>query len=114
MAGSNHPRVLLVEGVDDAHVVRHLRDHPDQPDMPAFDILNKEGLANLISAIGPEVKAPGRLAVGILADANDDPNARWREIAGRLRKAGIETPDRLDSAGGVIVAGMVGRPRVGI
>ena len=82
--------------------------------MPAFDILNKEGLANLISAIGPEVKAPGRLAVGILADANDDPNARWREIAGRLRKAGVETPDRLDSAGGVIVAGMVGRPRVGI
>ena len=114
MAGSNRPRVLLVEGVDDAHVVRHLCGHPDQPDMPAFGILNKEGLDNLLSAIGPEVKVPGRLAVGILADANDDPNARWKEIAGRLRKAGVETPDRLDSTGGVVVTGMVGRPRVGV
>ena len=114
MAGSNHPRVLLVEGVDDKHVVRHVRDHQDQPDMPAFDIRDKDGITNLISAIGPEIKAPGRLAVGILADANDDPKARWQEIADKLRKAGIKAPDRMDSTGGVVVTSKVDRPRVGV
>ena len=78
MAGPNHHRVLLVEGADDMHVVRHLQDRQDRSDIPAFDIVDKDGIANLIRAIGPEIKAPGRLAVGILADANDDPRARWR------------------------------------
>lgn len=114
MAGSNNPRVLLVEGVDNKHVVRHLCDHQDQPDMPVFDILDKNGFSNLSRAIGPEIKAPGRLAIGILADANDDPSARRQEIADKLRKAGIETPDWPEAPGGVVAAGVVGRPRVGV
>ena len=114
MAGSNNPRVLLVEGVDDKHVVRHLRDHQDQPDMPVFDILDKDGFRNPSCAIGPEIKAPGRLAVGILADANDDPSARRQEIADKLQKAGIETPDWPEATGGVVAGGVVGRPRVGV
>ena len=96
------------------HVVRHLRDHQDRSDIPAFDIVDKDGIANLIRAIGPEIKAPSRLAVGILADANDDPRARWQEIADKLRKAGVETPNWPASTGGVVVTGEVGRPRVGV
>ena len=114
MAGPNDRRVLLVEGADDRHVVQHLRDHQDHPDIPAFKIVPKCGITKLIRAIGPEIKVPDRLAVGILADANDDPSARWREIADRLRKADIETPDWPVPTGGVVVAGMVGRPRVGV
>ena len=82
--------------------------------MPAFDILDKDGFSNLSRAIGPEIKVPGRLAVGILADANDDPSARRQEIADKLRKAGIETPDWPASTGGVVATGVVGRPRVGV
>ena len=58
-------RILLVEGADDKHVVRHLCNA--KPDIPAFEIADKTGFPALIRAIGPEIKAPGRLAVGILA-----------------------------------------------
>ena len=108
MAAGSCPRVLLVEGADDKHVVRHLRPHGTG--MPEFDILDKGGFDALSRSIGPEIKAPGRVAVGILADANDDPHARWRAIADRLRSAGIEPPDVLDPAGAVID----GRPRAGV
>ena len=103
-------RVLLVEGDDDKHVVRHLRDHPNHPDIPRFCILNKNGYPNLEAAIGLEIKAPGRLVVGILADANNFPDRRWQAIANRLRKANIEPPPALEPDGTVIE----GTPRVGI
>ena len=56
--------------------------------MPAFDILEKKGFQNLVKAIGPEVKVSGRIAIGILADANDDPDARRDEIVDKLRRPG--------------------------
>ena len=101
-------RVLLVEGVDDKHVVRHLCGH--WQNMPEFDICDKKGFPKLARAIGPELKVSGRRAVGILADANDDLNARWQAIAGRLRQAGINPPTDMTPAGIVIE----GRPRIGI
>ena len=108
MTAGSCPRVLLVEGADDEHVVRHLRHRGTG--MPEFDILGKGGFDALSRSIGPEIKAPGRIAVGVLADANDDWRARWRAIADRLRSAGIEPPDVLDPAGAV----MEGRPRAGV
>ena len=101
-------RILLVEGVDDKHVVWHLCNR--RQDIPAFDIIDKKGFPNLASGIGPELKVSGRRAVGILADANDDLNARWQAIAGRLREAGIDPPTDMTSAGIVVE----GRPRIGI
>ena len=68
-------RLLLVEGPDDHHVVRHLRD--THPDMPDFKISARNGFPNLKDAISPEIKVSGRTALGILVDANDDLNARW-------------------------------------
>ena len=78
--------------------------------MPAFDILEKKGFQNLMQAIGPEVKVSGRIAIGILADANDDPDARWDKIVDKLRRAGVEPPNGPRPAGSVID----GRPRAGI
>lgn len=109
MAGELPPRrVLLVEGVSDKHVVRHLRDR--HSDVPQFEILDKGGFPDLCGAIGPEIKASGRLAVGILTDANDDPAARWQEIAGRLRRTQVTPPAGMETSGAVVE----GRPRVGI
>lgn len=101
-------RILLVEGVDDKHVVRHLRE--SHQDIPTFDIRDLEGFPNLKDAIGPEVKVSGRKAVGILADANADPNGRWQAIGEQLRRAGI-CPPRYILPGGTIVEET---PRVGI
>lgn len=105
------PKVLLVEGQDDVHVVGHLWRQRHRSGSP-FDIQDKEGIDNLLEAIGLEVKAPGRVAVGIVADANDDPNARWAAVSNRLRgvNVGIEMPDA-PSPNGAIMGGV---PRVGV
>lgn len=111
------PRLLLVEGGDDEHVVRHLcRFHQerlradDQPDMPCFAISDKRGFPNLKAAISPEIKAPGRIALGILVDADDNVDARWQAVLHQLRQAAVDPPARAAAAGTVVE----GTPRVGI
>ena len=102
--------VLLVEGREDRHVVEHLyRKRFDAK--PPFDVVDKQGYSNLRAAIVPEVIAPDRRAVGIVVDANDDPDSRWTAVKGRLRRAfpGMEfgTP----SPSGTIVNT---EPRIGV
>lgn len=64
----------------------------------------------MLRSIGTEAMTPGREALGIVVDANDNVCKRWEAVAGRLRGAGIDLPTRLDPAGAVID----GTPRVGI
>lgn len=101
-------RLLLVEGADDAHVVRHLCGR--QRDMPAFEISDKKGFPQLKDAIGPEIKVAGRIALGILVDANDDVDARWNAVGHQLRQAAVNPPVRTTAAGTVVE----GKPRVGV
>ena len=103
------PNVLFVEGQDDRHVVRHLwiRRHGLEP---SFDIQDKEGIENLIDAISLGIKAPGLAAIGIVADANDDPGSRWDAISHRLRETDVEQPEAHPRYGTI----MDGRPRVGV
>ena len=100
--------MLLVEGPDDKHVVRHLCNR-SQP-MPQFYIKDKGGIDNLLASIGPEVKASGRMAVGILPDANDNPAARWDALRNRLADQRLDLPERPDPNGTVID----GSPRIGV
>ena len=104
----NHDRVLLVEGTDDEHVVRHLRLRHRA--MPQFSIQNKEGIDNLLDNIGLEILAPGRKAIGIIVDANDDLDARWQAVTNRLREENIEVPNSPDPTGTIISS----TPRVGL
>ena len=107
----NNDRVLLVEGQDDEHVVRHLclRSQP----MPPFHIENKLSVDTLLDSIKQEVRVPGRNAVGILVDANDDLNARWSAVTNRLREGNIEVP-RTPEPTGTLIEGTSRIPRVGI
>lgn len=86
-------KILLVEGDDDKHMVRHLWDsyHPKwQP----FEIEVKKNVVNLIKSISAESKAPGRQTIGILVDSNDDRIKRWTEITRELERArGIQMPE---------------------
>lgn len=77
-------RVLLVEGQNDKHVVEHVYRKRFKSG-PPFAFLDKEGFSRLSESIGPELKAPDRDVVGIIADANDDLTARWKAITDRLR-----------------------------
>lgn len=109
---SSVSKILLVEGEDDKHVVRRLQDL--RLSDVEFGVEDKHGIDKLIEAIVPEINAPGRVAVGILADANSDPMTRWADISEQLRSAGIEETPAAPVSGGAIIDGDDGLPRVGI
>ncbi len=100
--------VLLVEGDDDKHVVLQLCIRINFE--PEFYILDKDGIDNVLSGIAPEIKAEGRKAIGIVVDANDHIEERWKDLSERLRGAGVATPSSPDLAGTIIE----GIPRIGI
>lgn len=112
MADSEPRRVLLVEGLDDKHVVKHFvrRLSERAASMPSFCIRDKGGIKKLLASIPPEIKVSGRLAVGILADANDDPNARWEAVKNRLDALGFQPPASPAPSGTILS----GSPRIGI
>ena len=128
---SQSDRVLLVEGQDDKHVVRQIcLRHPsfsvegqydkeqmvlDSPSASSFTIRDTGNVDKVLESIGPEIKAPGRQAVGILVDGNDNVKGRWNAIMGRLRKAGImQLPSSPKSSGTIISSKLPSKPRIGI
>lgn len=107
----NNDRILLVEGQDDKHVVRHLRNF-HQP-MPKFCILDKDNVEKVLDSIVPEIRVSGRQAVGILVDANESLADRWKAVAYRLEQVGLKVPRHPEPAG-TIIDGTTRTPRVGI
>lgn len=105
---SNNSKVLLVEGQNDKHVVKHLCYKIGLKE--DFCIRDKGDIDALLDAISSEIKAPGLNSIGIVADANGDLNAQWRAISDRFREADIKPPDGPFSEGTV----MPGAPRIGI
>lgn len=84
---SSDPKILLVEGQDDKHVVRHLQEKY----LPAVDFCIRDAgnVEKLLDAISPEVKAPGRTVIGVVADTDNNLKGRWDAVSGRLKRAGI-------------------------
>jgi hypothetical protein len=112
-AGPPSDSVLLVEGPDDAHVVRHVSQRSDA--IADFSIRQKCGVEKLLAAIDTEVQTSGLRAMGILVDANEDVAARWDAVKGRLAPAKVALPDS-PVPSGTIVEGRPhdGIPRVGV
>ena len=108
MADRKPERVLLVEGQDDKHVVLQLYLRSDA--IPSFDIQDKGGIDELLKSIGPEIKAPGRKTLGILVDANDNPESRWEAIRRRLQEQGFQPPASPNPTGTILFE----RLRIGI
>ena len=111
----SHPRVLLVEGPDDKHVVIHLSERSELEQN--FWIIEKEGKDKLVDSIVLEARTPGRTILGIVLDANDNPNARWQAVTGRLNRLRQEDhfelpelPDQPEQSGTILE----GRLRIGV
>lgn len=102
------PRVLLVEGDDDKHVVRHLCNVVGLE--VKFSIDDKRGKDSLLAAIRNEVRVPGRDALGILLDADDDLQSRWNAVSEALSRVDVDAPEEPDPCGTVID----NRPRIGV
>ncbi len=111
----SHPRVLLVEGPDDKHVVIHLRERSGLAQN--FEIVEKEGINTLLDSIEVEADIPGRTVLGVVLDADDNPGARWQALTDRLNRLRQEDhfdlpdlPSRPEPSGTIIE----GRLRIGI
>ena len=100
-------RLLIVEGVNDRHVVRQIVSRVGSGS--GFEIADAGGINSLLDSIEARANYTGRVALGIVADANDDINARWQSIRSRM-PGRIDLPER-PVAGGLIVES---RPRVGV
>ena len=105
-------RLLLVEGPDDQHVVRHLWERLYGRGIP-FQFAPRGGVAGVVESIRDEVNVPGRQALGILVDANNGPTTRWESISDRLASVGIHAPATPDP-NGAIIAATDDTPRIGI
>lgn len=102
------PKLLLVEGPDDKHVVGHLHRRL-APDL-AFRCTDTGGSDPLLKAISPAMRPEERVALGIVMDANDDLAARWQAIRDRLRGENVQLPPQPQHGGTIIE----GDPRVGV
>ena len=96
-------RVLLVEGTDDEHVLKHVCGNRG---LPHFDQVKSYGGADaLLEAVPPELRAsnePGDI-VGLVVDADTDLDARWQSIRDRLTEIGYpNVPAAPDPAGTVL------------
>ena len=102
-------QILLVEGEDDEHVVKHLYREVYGAE-PSFEILNKMGYSKLLKGLPRDLKRSGLQTLGIVADANDDLEARWRELVAAAEEEGVRLPDA-PSSSGTLVEGDI---RVGV
>ena len=84
-------KVLLVEGSEDLHFVNHIVQRAELD--ISFCVDAKNGLQNLYKSIAPELDAHNRVAVGIILDANDNPNDRWNRTLTKLKDKGIDLPE---------------------
>ena len=87
---TNAENILLVEGQDDRHVIKHIC-WKCQP-LPRFHIEDKGGAGKLISGISGEIKVSGRKALGIVVDADGDPQSRWAQVVKQLDEQDIHCP----------------------
>lgn len=103
----SHPFVLLVEGANDMHVVIHLSKRKGLPHN--FCIVETGSIDKLLDAIEVEADVPDRQVMGIMLDADERPNERWKEVTKRLNKLRQEEhfylpdlPDQPNSAGTIV------------
>jgi len=104
-------QILLVEGVDDEHVVKHIWTFNQNESLP-FQIKSLDGIDNLIRSIHVELKLEGIETLGIVVDANDDIDKRWNQVTEGIQKSGnnITVPSHPHEHGTVIPS----TPRIGI
>jgi hypothetical protein len=104
-----HKNVLLVEGQDEVRTIPELMEINGVAwgtrKNPAVWLKDCEGCDNIIDAdaIGVELKADGIEALGILLDADEYREDRWKAIRNACRKSGISImPDELPTDGLII------------
>jgi len=108
-------RVLLVEGVDDQHVLKHLCGTRGVP--PLDDVKPHGGVEELLESFPVRLKASeeGDI-VGVVIDADTNLASRWQSLRNRLIAVGYDAVPDTPAPDGTILDPPEDRllPRVGI
>lgn len=105
------PRVLLVEGNDDRHVILSLLQYYGLPEN--FSVHPSGGIDRLLETLPVQLKGSGVERVGVIVDADQEMARRWQSIKAIASKLGYEYfPDDPETSGTVIVSEE--RPHIGV
>jgi hypothetical protein len=94
-------RLMLVEGNDDEHVVRHLcRAHQIEIDI---EQPRDDGIAQLIDQVPARLTEADLQRLAVVIDADEDVQSRWEQLRDRLRRRGYDkVPDTPDKDGTIV------------
>ena len=95
-------RILLVEGPDDAHVLKHICGNRDIPELD--EVKPHDGVIELLESLGVRPKLSEEDdVIGVVIDADTDISARWQEILYRITNVGYQNvPDQPDPDGTIL------------
>lgn len=108
-------KILLVEGVDDEHVMKHICGNHEIPHLD--EIKEHGGAPNLLESVPVRIKAGEEGdVVGIVIDADTDMGSRWQSLRDRIVEIGYDNVPDSPDPDGTIVEPPEGTlfPRVGI
>ncbi len=107
-------KILLVEGIDDEHVLKHIC---GERGVGQLDEIKPQGsVLHLLEHFPIRLKESDVEAVGVVIDADTDVEARWRSLRDRLTRAGYQgVPTNPLPTGTILAPPPVSLlPRVGI
>ncbi len=109
-------KILLVEGSDDEHVLKHICSSHDIPNLD--EVKPHGGSTELLDSIPVRLRASNEDGdvVGIIIDADTSLEARWQSIRARFIQAGYENMPATPDSNGSIFESPDGSllPRAGI
>lgn len=109
-------KILLVEGQDDMHVLRHICDNRGIP--CPDEVRPYDGVSDLLENIPDQIRTSTGEGdvVGVVIDADADLAARWQSICDRLVYAGYPDVPAQPDHGGTILEPLDGSPlpKVGV
>lgn len=94
-------KILLVEGVDDEHVLKHLCGQRGVQQLD--EITPLRNAERLLEHFPVRLKESDVEALGVVIDADTDIAARWQSLKDRLRKTGYQSvPDNPNPVGTIL------------
>lgn len=108
-------RILLVEGTDDEHVLKHICGNREISHLD--EVRPHGGVDNLLESIPIRLKASEEGdVVGVVIDADTDIHARWQSLRDRITAVGYEGVPAQPAPNGTVIGPPAGRllPRLGV
>lgn len=104
------PKVLLVEGRDDCHVVLALCNAHRVPETFGIYVCGSDDM--LLSRLNALIQRPESEIIGVVLDADENVESRWQSIRSRLQNYPYRLPAAPNSRG-TIVGAVEDTPRLG-